>query len=204
MLTLPSPEPQVSLAEIYLYGFNMPAIYLLAVTLFSLISFASSAAVTSEPQFKLGVGAYGMKLKHSPQGLPDNDFGGSIFAEYAQNNYAGSRFILYNIDKDEVSAHGGEVQLLLGYGLANNGFRIYTGPTWHIEHMHLPRANDTTISSTLKGWAWQVGTGLQYRAIGIDYAFGLRANQAYKNENRRVGNPNGNMYTHSILLSYRF
>ncbi len=126
------------------------------------------------------------------------------FAEHTENNFAGSRFIIYNINNDGVSVHGGEIQLLLGYGLAHNGVRIYTGPTWHIEHIHLPRENGTNPSSTFKGWAWQVGTGVQYKDIGIDYAFGLRANQSYKKENRRVGNPNGNMYTHSILLSYRF
>lgn len=179
----------------------MPAIYLLTIILFS---FSSSLSFATEPQIRLGVGAYGMKLKHSPQGLPDNDFGGSIFAEHTQNNFAGSRFILYNIDNDDVFVHGGEIQLLLGYGLAHNGVRIYTGPTWHIEHIHLPRENGSTKSSTLKGWAWQVGTGVQYKAFGLDYAFGLRVNQSYKDENRRVGNPNGNMYTHSILLSYRF
>src|SRR5690554_7793956 len=92
----------------------MPAIYLLTIILFS---FSSSLSFATEPQIRLGAGAYGMKLKHSPQGLPDNDFGGSIFAEHTQNNFAGSRFILYNIDNDDVSVHGGEIQLLLGYGL---------------------------------------------------------------------------------------
>lgn len=200
MLTLPRLIQQVSLTENFHYGFNMPAFYFIAALLISLFSHTSMAADT---QLKIGVGAYGMKLKHTPAGLPNNDFGGSIFAEHTQNNYAGSRFVIYNIDNDEVSAHGVEAQLLLGYGLAQNGLRLYTGPTWHMEHMHLPR-NGSTNSSTLKGWAWQVGTGVQYKSVSLDYAFGLRANQAYKKENRRVGNPNGNMHTHSILLGYRF
>lgn len=181
----------------------MPAIYLLAIIF---ISFCSLTSFAEESQLRLGVGAYGMKLKNSLPGLPDNDFGASIFAEHTQSNYAGSRFILYSIDKDEddISVHGAEIQLLLGYGLARNGLRIYTGPTWHIEHIHLPRAGNTTISHTFKGWAWQAGTGVQYKAIALDYAFGLRANQSYKEENKRLGNPSSNLFTHSILLSYRF
>lgn len=200
MLTLPRLRQQVSLTENFPHGYDMPVFYLIAVLFFSLFTPSSLA---DEPRLTLGTGVYGMKLQHSPQGLPNNDFGVSVFAEHTQNNYAGSRFVMYNIDDDEVSAYGAEFQLLLGYGLTHNGLRIYTGPTWHIEHIHLPRAN-TTISHTFKGWAWQVGTGLQYKAISIDYAFGLRANQAYKNENRRLGNPGGNMHTHSILLGYRF
>lgn len=179
----------------------MPAFYLIVGLFLGLISSASFAA---EPQLRLGTGAFGMNLKHSLPGLPDNDFGGSLFAEYTESNYAGSRLTLYRIDQNDVRVHGAEMQLLLGYGLAENGVRIYTGPTWHIEHIHLPRENNSTKSSTFKGWAWQVGTGVQYKAFGIDYAFGLRANNNYKKENRRLGNAGGNMHTHSILLSYRF
>ena len=200
MLTLPRLRQQVSLTENFLYGFNMPAFYFIVALIISLTSHSSLA---DEPHLRLGVGTYGMTLKHTPPGLPNNDFGGSIFAEHTQNNYAGSRFVMYNIDNNEVSAHGVEAQLLLGYGLAHNGLRIYTGPTWHMEHMHVPR-DGGTASSTFKGWAWQVGTGVQYKSVSLDYAFGLRANQVYKNENRRVGNSNGNLHTHSVLLGYRF
>lgn len=181
----------------------MPVFYLLIAFALSVFS---SATAADQSQFRLGVGAYGMKLKYSVDGLPDNDFGSSLFAEYSENNYSGSRLVVYSIKDDDkdIAAHGAEVQLLLGYGLANNGFRIYTGPTWHIEHMHLPRADDSSISHTFKGWAWQIGTGVQYKRFAIDYAFGLRNNQSYKHESRQAGNPGGGMYTQNILLGYRF
>lgn len=171
----------------------------------ALLFVALSPFTQAEPSnFRLGVGSFVLDIEHAPAGIADgSQMGGAIVAEFPQSNYAGSRFIAYRIDTDGVKVKGGETQLMWGYGLAQPGVRIYTGPTWHYERMEVPRAGGIK-TRTFKDWGWQLGTGFQFRAVTLDYAISLRDNGQYKTENARAGVSNGDVWTHTLLLSYRF
>lgn len=166
---------------------------------------AASPVTLAEPSnLRIGVGGFVLDVEHAPAGIADgSQVGGAIFAEFPQSNYAGSRFIAYRIDTDGIKVKGGETQLMWGYGLAQPGLRIYTGPTWHYERMEVPRAGGVK-TRTFKDWGWQIGAGVQYQAITLDYAISLRDNGQYKTENARAGVANGDVWTQTLLLSYRF
>lgn len=162
------------------------------------------AALAEPTNFRVGTGTFRMDIGHAPAGLPDgSQTGGLLFAEFPQSNRAASRFILYRIDSDGVKVKGGETQLLWGWGLAGPGLRLYTGPAWHYERMEVPRSG-SVLTRTFKGWGWQLGAGVQYRAVTLDYAVMMRDNDAYKRENALAGQPSGDVFTHTLLLSYRF
>src|SRR5690554_8060871 len=118
----------------------MPVFYLLIAFALSVFS---SATAADQSQFRLGVGAYGMKLKYSVDGLQDNDFGSSLFAEYSENNYSGCRLVVYfsKDDVKDIAVHGAVVQLFIGYVLANNDISIYSSRTCDVESIHLPSSD---------------------------------------------------------------
>lgn len=139
--------------------------------LFIAIFLLGTATVVAEPSnFRVGVGA--IKL--------DSQWGGELFAEYPQNNHTASRFSLYYAN-DDYRIKGVEAQLFWGIGLAEPGFRLYTGPSWHYEK----------TKKSDHAWALQLGTGWQYRAITLDYSVSARDRHA-------------DVLVQRILFSYRF
>ncbi len=174
-------------------------------TLFLLSVILMSSAVTADTtNFRAGIGGFALDVAHAAPGLPDgNQYGLSLFGEFPQSNHTASRFILYRMDQDGVTMTGGETQLMWGMGLAEPGFRLYTGPAWHYEKIRLPRAGGSS-TRTFNGWGWQIGTGWQYRAVIVDYAVTARDSHDYNKENRRAGQATGDVWSHNLLLSYRF
>lgn len=166
---------------------------------------ASHAAEEEFTNFRVGVGGYAADLSNAPQYMPDSDQPGfAVFAEFPQSNVAASRFILYRVNgEDGLKLQGGETQLMWGWGLAKEGPRIYTGPTWHYEKMQVPRGSSERYK-VFNGWGWQLGAGYQFRAVTLDFAFGWHDNQDYNKENDRAGLKDGDYTTQSLLLSYRF
>ncbi|UZK03423.1 hypothetical protein [Venatoribacter cucullus] len=161
---------------------------------------------SAEPtNFRAGIGAFALDIGHAPAGLPDgSQTGFSLFGEFPQSNHTASRFILYRIDGgDGVRLTGGETQLMWGMGLAQPGFRLYTGPAWHYDRMRVTRSGGHN-TRTFNGWGWQIGTGWQYRAVTLDVAATFRDRHDYNRETRRAGLPKGDVWTHNLLLSYRF
>ena len=182
----------------------MPKIFTFLFISCSLFLFSSYAkAQSSEPiPLRLGIGLLQINIQDAPKHAPNHrNFGGLVFAEYSESNHAGSRFIIYNYDHKEAHLTGVETQLLFGYGLANQGLRAYTGPTWFIEHLHMPHSKK---SHTFKGLAWQIGLGWQYRAITLDYAVSMRQRRSYE---RHFSDDNiqiGEVFNQKLLLSYHF
>jgi hypothetical protein len=178
---------------------------LLTASVFAPISVAEIAS--SEPtNFRLGIGMLRYDVHPAPDYMPDGRHTGvTLMAEFPQNNYHGSRFIIYSQDDDDVSFWGYETQLLMGYGLANPGFRIYTGPAWHREVIKVER-DGRKNPQIFNGWGWQLGTGWQYRAITIDVAATYRDTRDYRMENRIATGTNTTPapILGNLLLSYRF
>lgn len=186
----------------------MPSVMRLSLLLSALTFFVSSvsAADTKEPtNFRAGVGVFQADIGNAPAYLPNGEQQGfSLFAEFPQSNHAASRFILYCLNgEDDVQLQGGETQLMWGWGLAEPGFRIYTGPAWHYEKMLVQRAAGDHYR-VFNGWGWQLGIGAQFAAITIDLAATLRDPDDYNHENIQAGAKEGDVWTHNLLLSYRF
>jgi len=171
----------------------------------SLFTAMTATAAGDHSNFRVSTGVYSANLSNGPQWMPDNDqMGFAVFAEFPQSNIAASRFILYRVNgEDGLKLQGGETQLMWGWGLADTGPRIYTGPTWHYEKMQVQRGNSDHFR-VFNGWGWQLGVGYQLRAITLDYAFGWHDNQDYNDENSYAGTKDGDYTTQSLLLSYRF
>lgn len=151
---------------------------------------------------RLGLGASHFEMRDGPQGAPSGiPLTSIIFAEFAQSNYAASRFKLYHQDSQDTHLTGAETQLLLGYGLADPGLRIYTGPTWHLEHLHLPPSDQ---SHSTRGWALQTGIGYQIGSVAVDYAFSWRDKTPYNRLARRQGYKFDSVVEQTLLISYQF
>ncbi|WP_430462786.1 hypothetical protein ACQUQU_08355 [Thalassolituus sp. LLYu03] len=166
-----------------------------------------SAIATGEPSnFRVGVGLFQADMQNAPAYLPDGSQNGiSLFGEFPQSAHAASRFMLYRINgEDGVKLSGGETQLMWGFNLNDEGFRAYTGPAWHYENIRVPASSGGTRFRTFNGWGWQLGVGAQFRAVTLDLAATLRDPQDYNDENARAGQPDGDVWTYSLLTSYRF
>ncbi|MDF1764030.1 MAG: hypothetical protein P1U57_11520 [Oleibacter sp.] len=141
----------------------------------------------------------------SPAYMPNGkDTGITLMAEFPQDNYHGSRFIIYSLNDGDVDLWGYETQMMLGYGLAQPGPRIYTGPAWHREVIAVQR-NGTRNDKIFNGWGWQLGTGWQYQAITIDIAATYRDTRDYRQENKAAGShfPPAPILG-NVFVSYRF
>lgn len=172
--------------------------------LIALMSLLPLTLWAGDTNFRAGAGIFIPDVAHAAQGLPDgNQSGFSLMGEFPQSNHTASRFILYRVNEEGIDMTGGETQLMWGTGLAQPGFRLYTGPAWFYEKNRLPRVNGTS-TRTFNGWAWQAGTGWQYRDITLDYAASWRDNHDYARENRQAGRATGDVWVHNLLLSYRF
>ena len=90
--------------------------------------FATVDTVHAEPtNFRVGAGLLKYDVHPAPDYMPDfRQSGTTIFAEFPQDNYHGSRFIIYALDEGDTSLWGYETQMMIGYGLAQPGFRIHT------------------------------------------------------------------------------
>lgn len=150
--------------------------------------------------FRVGLGWLNVDIQPSPL-TPKRDHGVTVFAEYPQNNYTASRFIMYRLDaagRDRL--RGFETQLMWGYGLAQPGIRLYTGPAWHYETWH-----NQQQEHRFNGWGWQLGGGFQFQAITIDVAATYRHPSDYHRFNRRQGIPHKpDPIFSNLLISYRF
>jgi len=177
-------------------------------TAFSLLCAAPllAAPIQAEPtNFRVGLGMLRYDVHPAADYMPDfRNTGFTFSAEFPQDNYVGSRFIVYREDDDDVSLWGYETQLMWGYGLAQPGFRIYTGPAWHREVIR-SQANGSRQQRVFNGWGWQLGTGWQIGAITLDVAATYRDPKDYRDENKRAGNnviPDPILS--NVLVSYRF
>lgn len=165
-----------------------------------------SSAVSAEPtNFRVGAGLFRADFGNAPAYLSDgSDNGFSLFAEFPQSPYAGSRFIYYRLNADdERKIAGGETQLMWGWNLDAPGFRAYTGPAWHYENIRVQRPSGSRFK-TFNGWGWHAGIGLQYQAITVDLAATLRDPQDYNDENALSGAKDGDVWTYNLMTSYRF
>lgn len=181
--------------------------FLLLLTTSALTPDTQAETPTSEPtNFRLGIGMLRYDVHPAPNYMPDARHTGiTLMAEFPQDNYHGSRFIIYSQDDDNVSFWGYETQLLMGYGLAKPGFRIYTGPAWHREVIKVER-DGRKIPEIFNGWGWQIGTGWQYKAVTLDIAATYRDTRDYRMENRFATGVNTSPapILGNLLLSYRF
>lgn len=164
------------------------------------------AAENNQPtNFRVGAGVFQADMGNAPAYLPNGEQQGfSLFAEFPQSNRAASRFILYRLNgEDNIQLQGGETQLMWGFGLAEPGLRAYTGPAWHYEKILVQRAAADHYR-ILNGWGWQFGLGIQFDAITLDLAATLRDANDYNHETEQAGAKEGDVWTHNLLLSYRF
>lgn len=180
-----------------------------APLLSSLLMLCAAPALADDSRkptnFRVGAGVFQADIGNAPSYLPNAEQQGfSLFAEFPQSNHTASRFILYRLNgEDDIQLQGGETQLMWGWGLAEPGLRIYSGPAWHYEKMLVQRAAGDHYR-VFNGWGWQFGIGAQFDAITLDLAATMRDPKDYNSENLQAGASKGDVWTHNLLLSYRF
>lgn len=177
----------------------------------SVLAASSLAAADKTTNFRVGVGSVYLDVDPGAAYLPSSDETGySLFAEFPQSNHAASRFVMYRMHDNDKDLTGFETQLMWGWGLAEPGFRLYTGPAWHREKILVDR-NSGSSTRFFNGWGWQIGTGFQIGAITLDVAATWRDDQDYRDENRRADNQAAGISTErpdvwltNAMISYRF
>lgn len=161
--------------------------------------------------FRVGTSLTRLTINPGADYLPDSsDRGVSLFAEYPQSNHAASRFTVYRVHNDGKDLTGFETQLMWGWGLAKEGFRLYSGPAWHREKILVDRGGNSK-TRFFNGWGWQIGSGYQLGAVTFDIAATWRDDQDYRAENQRaenqaagVSHERPNVWFRNIMISYRF
>ncbi len=163
------------------------------------------AAAEDFTNFRVGVGAMHYDINPGAEYMPDGeDLGITLMAEFPQDNYHGSRFIIYKLNAEGVDVWGFETQMLLGYGLAQPGFRLHTGPAWHREFIRTDD-NGSSDPELFNGWGWQLGTGWQFAAVTVELAATYRDPNDYENENHRGGvNKRPDPILTNLFISYRY
>lgn len=170
---------------------------------FMLLMMAS--LIQAEPtNFRAGVSLFRSNTSPAPDYMPGNkEKGYSLFAEMPQSNNTATRLIIYHLDDQDKHMQGFETQLMWGIGLAEPGFRLYTGPAWHREGIKINRPGKSY--QVFNGWGWQLGTGFQFRAITLDLAATFRDNRDYHSENKRAGlDKKPESIISNLMISYRF
>lgn len=165
----------------------------------------SLPSLAEETNFRVGLGMLRYDISPAAEYMPNGKHTGiTLMAEYPQDNIHGSRFIIYSLDDEGVNVWGVETQMLLGYGLAKPGFRIYTGPAWHREFIKLRRTNKTK-TQLFNGWGWQLGFGWQLDRLTLDIAATYRDPKDYHSENKNAGvSKSPAPILGNALLSYQF
>lgn len=170
-------------------------------SLLLLLGCSHFALADEQSFFRLGLGVSNLNMQIDDSSVYRKQAQSAlIFAEFAATNHSATRFLAYRFDQQGLKLYGAETQLLWGYGLATPGLRLYTGPTAHLEHAHLPQGKH---SATLKAFAWQVGLGWQYKNIALDYSFRVRDNHQYNREMKPLGYRVNNVFNHSLLFSIK-
>lgn len=133
-------------------------------------------------QFRLGIGRsflYNDPSRSYSRTEEAWHYGWHVSADYTHNRYLGVRVNFYAMDgADDVTGYGNEVQLLAGYGLDGNGFRIYTGPIWFREQ----RKDADAIrdkSEVFSDFGWNIGAGYQWQRWSFDVSTSVRNNSDY-------------------------
>ncbi|MCA6065317.1 porin family protein [Thalassolituus marinus] len=182
----------------------------MSLTSRALISLVAGLALIQPAQaeptnFRVGTGLFQTSFDNAAAWMPESsDQGFTLFAEFPQSAHAGSRFMLYRINgEDGRRIEGGETQLMWGLGLDAPGLRLYTGPAWHYENIRVARASGSN-TRRFNGWGWHAGTGFQYKAVTIDLTTTWRVADDYTSEAERDGKDGGDVFTYSLLASYRF
>lgn len=173
--------------------------------LFAGLSLPALAAEQEYTNFRVGLGALRYDIHPGAEYMPDGQSTGvTLMAEFPQDNYHGSRFIVYKLNGEGEDVWGFETQMLLGYGLAQPGFRIHTGPAWHREFITTDD-DGSSDPELFNGWGWQAGVGWQFAAITLELAATYRDPQDYRNENRRAGvSGKPDPLLTNLFVSYRF
>lgn len=167
---------------------------------------ADSAKQDDYTNFRVGISSTTLDVSPGASYMPESgDQGMGVFAEFPQSEHAASRFIIYRMHQDGKDVTGFETQLMWGWGLASEGFRLYTGPAWHREKILIDRGT-SKHTGVFNGWGWQVGTGVQWGPITLDIAGTYRDDQDYRNENRRGGasGKRPDVWLTNAMISYRF
>lgn len=171
------------------------------------ISAVFALTAQAEPtNFRVGTGLVKSDTDPAPAYMPsDQQVGNSIFAEMPHSENTATRFIMYRVSSEGKSLSGFETQLMWGVGLDDTGPRLYTGPAWHRENIEVVSTLGNRKDRVFNGWGWQLGAGMQYKAVTIDLAVTLRDSHEYHAENKRAGiDKKPTSYLGNLLISYRF
>lgn len=155
--------------------------------------------------FRLGIGSNTLAITGTQSVLQQLDSTGlTLVAEYPQDKYTGSRFLVHYQNDSDSEIFGYETQLMLGWGLDAPGFRIHTGPLWHRDHNTI-KIHSTSVKRKTTGWGWHLGIGYQQADWVFELASSIRENGDYDNLNKDLGvqqRPNVSHYR--VLVSRRF
>lgn len=183
----------------------------------ALVALNLATATVAEPSnLRVGVSRTVLDIDPAASYLTTSDnVGMAVFAEFPQSNHTSSRFVLYRIHEDGNASQrkdvtGFETQLMWGWGLAEPGFRIYTGPAWHREKILVERSGSRK-TRFFNGWGWQLGLGVQQGPITVEFAATWRDPDDYRTENRRpeikatgIDDQKPKVWLNNMMISYRF
>jgi hypothetical protein len=159
-----------------------------------------------EKPYSVSIGLYAENISAS-ESSADQDFSGySLAISQAFLDNFGGRITYYSSDNDDLSifkSEGYDIVLHWGTGLASQGFKAYIGGgyfnnTWEIHEIGLKKS--------LEGLQINGGVGYNWEHVALDFILAIRDPGDYEKAAFDILgiSTSGNVYSGSLLLSYRF
>lgn len=170
------------------------AVIILSAFVFSM---ATSSAFAAEKRFSVGGGVYVSTM--SASGYADDDFTGlALTGTAAFNNHFAVRLNLFSLEHEDVSgldSSGFDLLALIGYNLANEGFKFYGGLGVFRDKMKY-----VGLSETFSGPQLNLGLGYNWSQVALDFSVSLRDSDDYED----VFGASMDVTSGLLSLAYRF
>jgi hypothetical protein len=170
-----------------------------AVVILSAFAFSvtTSSASAAEKRFSVGGGVYVSTM--SASGYADDDFAGlALTGTAAFNNHFGVRLNLFSLEHDDLSgldSSGFDLLALIGYNLANEGFKFYGGLGVFRDKLEY-----AGLSETFSGPQLNLGLGYNWSQVALDFSVSFRDSDDYED----VFGASMDVTSGLLSLAYRF
>ena len=156
--------------------------YILLLGILSSTSQAGLLDFNPTPDVRVGLGSSVMYVDPSDSYSRTNENwhpAWLINADIAFNNYLGVKTTFYYLNnRYNVGGNGQELTVLTGYGLSEQGPRIYLSNGLYHEDRH-DRDAVRDKSHKFNGWTSGLGIGYQWQRWSIDFNTNIRQNSDY-------------------------